>query len=343
MKKLLLIILTFNLLTVGAVADSKLYSGEVVVASQAEVERTEAIPDALIQVLQKLSGKREMPISPSLDDALQNADKMLLSFHYQNVERAGPDGNTHQELHLVANFMQAEIDRVVQQIGLPRWQQDRPPVQIWIVLDDGRGRQLKPIEYDYAWHAMENMAALRGLPIEWPELDEEEAQLIDMSLVWGGFTDYLVERGAPGDGVAIVAARRAGPQWILRWNLASSGQNWTWQSTDHELMFALAAGIHKMTDQVAAANAIAVSEQGEWLVDINIGGLGGAGEYAACLGYLQGLSLVTNVDILAAEPGMVRFHIQLNAAPEYLHEVFNRSTELVPARSGSDYDYEFLQ
>jgi len=342
MKKLLLIIITFNLLTVEAVADSKLYSGEVTVASQAEEERKEAIPEALIQVLQKLSGKRDMPISPSLDEALQNADAMLLSFRYKNVERAGPDGEIQQEIRLVANFMQPEIDRVVQQLGLPRWQQDRPPVQIWVVLDDGRGRQLKPLEYEYAWDAVQDMAALRGLPVIWPELDEEEAQLIDMSLVWGGFTDYLVERGAPDDGLAIVAARREGPQWILRWNLVASGQNWTWQNTDHELMFALAGGIHQMTDQMAAANAIAASEQAEWAVNINIGGLRSAKDYAACLGYLQGLSLVTSVEILAAEPGLVSFHMQLNAAPEFLGEVFNRSTVLVTARSGSNYDYEFL-
>jgi hypothetical protein len=343
MKKLLLIILTFNLLTVEAIADSKLYSGEVAVTSQAEDERNEAIPEALIQVLQKLSGKREIPISPSLDEALQNADSMLLSFRYKNIDRVGPDGNTQQELRLLANFMQPEIDRVVQQIGLPRWQQDRLPVQIWVVLDDGRGRLLKPLEYEYAWNAMEDMAALRGLPIEWPELDEEEAQLIDMSLLWGGFTDYLVERGAPGDGVAIIAARREGPEWILRWNLAASGQNWTWQSSDHELMFALAGGIHKMTDQVAIANAIAASEQGEWAVDINIGGLRNASNYAACLEYLQGLSLVSSIDILAAEPGIVHFRMRLNAAPEYLDEAFNRSTAMVPARSGSNYDYEFLR
>jgi len=343
MKKLLLIILTFNLLIAEAVADGELYSGEVTVASQAEIERKEAVPEALIQVLQKLSGKREMPISPSLDEALRNADSMLLSFRYKNVERAGPDGNTQEELRLVANFMQPEIDRVVQQLGLPRWQQDRPPVQIWVVLDDGRGRQLKPLEYEYAWDAMEDMAALRGLPVIWPELDEEEAQLIDMSLVWGGFTDYLIERGAPDDGLAIVAARREGPQWILRWNLAASGQNWTWQNADHELMFALAGGIHQMADQIATANAIAASEQGEWAVNINIGGLGSAEDYAVCLGYLQGLSLVTSVDILAAEPGLVSFHMQLNAAPEYLAEAFNRSTVLVPARSGSNYDYEFLR
>jgi len=342
MKKVLLIILILYLATVEAVAETGLYSGEVVVASQAEEERIEAIPDALIQVLQKLSGQREMPISAPLDAALQNAGRMLLSFRYKNVERAGPDGISKQELRLIANFMQAEVDSVVQQINLPRWQQQRPPVQVWVIIDDGRGRLLKPVEYEYAWDAMEDVAALRGLPVIWPELDGEEAQLIDMSLLWGGFTDYLVERGAPGDGVAIIAARREGPQWTLRWNLAVNGQNWSWRTVDHELMFALAGGIHQMTDKVAAANAIAASAQGEWTVDVTIGKLSNANDYAACLVYLQGLSLVTNIDILGAAPGLVHFRMQLNAAPEYLNDAFNRGTVLLPARSGSNYEYEFL-
>ena len=108
-------------------------------------------------------------------------------------------------------------------------------------------------------------------------------------------------------------------------------------------MFELAVGIHKITNQIAAANAIAASEQGEWSVDVAIGGLRSAADYASCLGYLQGLSLVTAVDVLGAEPGLVHFRMQLNAAPEYLGEAFNRSTVLLPARSGSDYKYEFLQ
>jgi hypothetical protein len=61
MKKLLLIIFTLNLASVEASVDLDLYSGEVVVSSQSEAERNEVIPEALIQVLQKLSGQREMP------------------------------------------------------------------------------------------------------------------------------------------------------------------------------------------------------------------------------------------------------------------------------------------
>ena len=343
MKKILLIIIILHLSVIEAVADVSLYSGEVVMPSQSEADRNTAIPEALIQVLQKLSGQREMPVSPTLDEAIASANRLLLSFRYKNVDRAGSDGVFTPELRLVAQFIQSETDKVVQQAGLPRWQQERPAVEIWVVIDDGGKRELKPLEFGYAWESVEDIAAMRGLPVSWPELDEEEAQLIDMRLVWGGFTDYLVERGAPADGVAIVAARREGPLWKLRWNLASDGQSWSWRSSDQELMFALAQGIHQMTDQLAAINTIAASEQGLRAVDITIGKLNGATDYAACLAYLQKLSLVTDVEILGADPGRVHFRLHLNASSEHLAEAFDRGSVLLPARAGNEYDYEYLR
>ena len=342
-KKILLIIIILHLSVIEAVADVSLYSGEVVVPSQSEADRNAAIPEALIQVLQKLSGQREMPISPTLDEAIANANRLLLSFRYKNVDRAGPDGVVTPELRLVTQFIQPEIDKVVQQAGLPRWQQERPAVEIWVVIDDSGKRELKPLEFGYAWESVEDIAAMRGLPVSWPDLDEEEAQLVDMRLVWGGFTDYLVERGAPADGVAIVAARREGPLWTLRWNLASDGQSWSWRSSDQELMFALAQGIHQMTDQLAAVNTIAASEQGLGTVDITIAKLNGATDYAACLEYLQKLNLVTAVEILGADPGRVHFRLHLNASSEHLAEAFDRGSVLLPARAGNEYDYEYLR
>lgn len=342
MKRILLIFVTLHLSVVAAIADTTLYSGEVLVASQGEADRDEALPDALIQVLQKLSGQREMPFSPALDEALNNADRLLLSYRYKNVDRTGSDGAVEEELWLVAEFMQSAVDNIVQQAGLARWRQERPAIQIWVVIDDGFNRQLKPVEFVYAWESMQDIATMRGLPITWPELDEEELQLIDMRLVWGGFTDYLVERGAPDDGVAIIAARREGPEWSLRWNLASGEHHWNWRTSDQELMFALALGIHDMTDRIAAENAIAASDQGLWSIDIGIGQVDSAGDYARCLEYLQNLSIVTAVEIVGANPGQVHFRLQLNASSEHLSEAFNRGTILIPAKAGSVYDYEFL-
>ena len=342
MKRMLFVFFMLQLPVAGVLADENLYSGEVAVASQSAEDRSQVLPDALLQVLQKLSGQREISFSAELEQALTDAEKLLLSFQYKNVIRSDPDGRPTQELRLSARFMQSEVNRIVQRVGLPRWQQERPDIQLWVILDDGQNRKLKPVEYDYAWQSMDDIAAMRGLPVSWPELDEEEAQLIDMRLVWGGFTDYLIERGVAGDGVAIIAARREGPLWNLRWNLASGAGNWSWHTSDQRLMVALAQGVHEMTDKLAATNTIVASELGAWSVDISIGEINSAEHYAACLAYLQGLSLVTSVDILGAGPGQVQFRLLLNASPDYLRDAFIRGITILPSSAGSAYDYVFL-
>ena len=343
MKKLLLMIIALLLPFAEAGATENLYSGEVVVANQGEDERNAAVPDALIQVLQKLSGQREIGFSPALDEALGNANRLVHSFSYKNIERAGSDGVKFRELSLVAQFRKPEIDTLVQQAGLPRWGQDRPPVQIWVVIDDGLSRQFKPVEYVYAWEAMENIAAMRGLPLVWPDLDEEELQLVDMGLVWGGFIDYLVERGAPPDGVAIVTIRRDGPYWALSWTAGNGQEKWSWHNSDQELLFALVDGIHQMTNRFAASNTIEASAQSAWSFDVTIGEINSAQDYAACLDYLGGLSLVTDVAVVGADPGFVHFVLQLNASPEHLSGIFSRGATLRRSNTGSQYDYELLR
>jgi hypothetical protein len=339
MKKLLLILF---MLLMPAVAAANLYSGEVTVPDQSESARTDAIPDALIQVLQKLSGERDMPVSPALDEALGNAGRLIHSYRYKNIDRVGYDGSITQEKRLVVQFMQPETDAILLRSGLPRWQQERPSVQVWVIIDDGSSRKLKPLEYEYEWTSMDDIASLRGLPLSWPDLDEEEMQLVDMRLVWGGFTDYLVERGAPADGVAIIAARREGTEWALRWNLASGTQHWNWRTSDRQLRFALTEGIHHMTDQIASSNSIAASDHGDWVVDLSIGELNSAQDYINCLAYLQNLSIVTGVEILGANPGLVSFRLQLNASIQHLSEALSQGTVLLRSKATSSYDYEYL-
>ena len=47
-------------------------------------------------------------------------------------------------------------------------QEERPAVQLWVVVDDGQNREFKPVEFEYAWQSMEDIAATRGLPVSWP-------------------------------------------------------------------------------------------------------------------------------------------------------------------------------
>lgn len=343
MNKSLLLLVCLLMSSVVAYAEVDLYAGEVAVASQSEADRSQALPFALAQVLQKLSGLRVLPDSFELDSSLNNAASLLVSFQYKNINGIDPAGNPTQQLHLIARFLPDEVDKLVRQNALPRWPQLRPAVQLWVVVDDGLRRTLKPPEYEFAWQQMEAAASGRGLPIVWPELDEEERQLIDLSLVWGGFTDYLIEKGAPPDGVATVAAVREGPVWNLRWALTSGPQNWHWASADTQLSSALVNGIQQMADEMSSASAIKASDQGQWTLDITVSNLLSAADYSRCLNYLQAVNLVTAVDVLGAQPGQVHFRLQLNASPDYLAEAFRRGAVLRSSGMGVRDTFEYLR
>lgn len=335
LKIIAIIFLVFSTAPTALALD--LYSGEVTVQDQGVAERANAVPAALIQVLQKLSGRRELPLTPSLDSALASADGMLVSFHYREHERSLPDGAVNAELRLVASFFPAAVDRVLQELELPRWRQARQPIVIWVVVDDGRSRSLQPPEFLYAWDAMEDIASLRGLPVAWPGLSEELKQQIDLQLLWGGYTEQLFLEGSDSDGVVIVAARREGPEWNVRWNHSDGVETSNWRTRDRDFSFAMVEGIHHLAEIVATANSIDAAGRGEWQVEVRITGFKSAKDYARCLAYLQGLSLVDEVAVAQAGPDGIVFDLVLNAAPEFLAQFIKQDRILGASETDNEY------
>lgn len=332
MRKIPLSILLFSVFAYLPALAQNLYSGEVNVADQSVTERQKATPAALIQVLQKHSGIREIPLHPALDAALLNANRILVSFSYKQVQRANPDGSVTSELRMVANFLPEAIENIVQELGLPRWPQQRPPLTIWIVVDDGQGRRLKPLEYEYAWEAMADVASLRGLPIRWPEIDPESEDQVDLQLLWGGFTDSLGEE--PENDVVIVAARREGPVWNVRWNFAGGKETDGWRIRDSDLAFAVVDGVHRLADLVSSRDAISSAEQGDWTLEIRVGGLTGMADYVRTRGYFENLSVVEAVNVVEVGPSGVLFKLELNASPEFFMREINKNRFLLPGDDG---------
>jgi hypothetical protein len=317
-----------------------LYSGEVFVTGHGVEERSRAAPAALIQVLQKLSGQRELPLNPALDSALLSANRILVSFHYRNRERLATDGSTSEELWLVASFLPEAVERIARDLQLPRWRRERQPLALWVVVDDGLGRRLKPVEYEYAWASMADVATMRGLPVTWPEVQEDAALGPDLQLLWGGFTEGFYNPDTAAGGVAIVAARRAGPEWSVRWTVFDGEQTAGWRNQGQELRFVLAEGVHRLTDQVAARNSIAAAALGDWELSLDVAGILTAGDYARCLEYLEDLSLVERVHVQQVSAGTVRFLLKVNARPEFLEEAIARDRVL--RRGTGDHAYQLI-
>ena len=319
MTRILLIALLVVVAPVAVVADdTSLYTGAVTVAGQGAEERREALPLALAHVLRKLSGTRDLASLPGIEDALQRAPSLLLTFYYRTVEHPMPDGAVREELRLLARFAQPGVDELVRQLQLPLWPPQRRPAEIWLVIDDGDGRRILPPEFDYLRFALDDAAYLRGLPLRWPQPDEEGMYPVDLQLLWGGYTEDLASPS--GDGVLILTAGREGPAWNIRANLGFRAQNWSWRRQDFDLQAGLVAALQSAVDQVAAASAIAPTDLGAWSYDVTVAGLRGAADYQTCLAWLQGLSIVDRVAVHAAEPAQVTFRLELTAMPRYLED-----------------------
>jgi hypothetical protein len=301
-----------------AAAQVELYSGESVVADQGAGERERALPLALEQVLMKLSGLSQFADRPLVEPSLGRAPSIVLSYSYRNVAVPRVDGGEGTELRLVARFAQAEVDELVRALQLPLWQPERPALVTWLILDDGGERRVMPIDFTDLMESMTDIAAARGLPVEWPEPGPEGEYAVDPALLWGGYTEDLAS--PDGKGVMIVAARREGPQWAVRTNLGYRGQQWAWRVEEVDLHRALTAVLQQAVDQIAAANTIAADDLGSWQQDVTVSGLRDAADYWRLLAYLQALSVVEGVSVVSARPATVTFRLALRALPRYLEE-----------------------
>lgn len=319
MRTIILILLLALLPVSGSQAASvDVYTGEAVVTGKEAGERRRALPLALENALQKLSGLRSFDDYPQVKPALADASSILLSFHYRVVESVLADGSQQDELRLVAKFSASRVDELARYLELPLWETERAATDVWVVVDDGLDRRILPVEYSYAWDAMSEAAAWRGLPVSWPQADEDGLYAVDEQLLWGGYTEDL---GAGEDrGVMIAAARREGLEWNVRGNLTYRGQTWTWRIEDINLQAALTENMQQAADWIAAANTIAATDLGNWVQELTVLGLNDAEDYSRCLSYLQGLSVVDHVAVVSARAGEVTLRLSLSALPLYLEE-----------------------
>jgi hypothetical protein len=305
-------------------ADIDLYEGVVPVPDQGAATRQAALPDALRHVLGKLSGLRELPPGPELDAALADAERLVLAFGYRQDLETQPDGTEVERLLLVASFAPPAVDELVRSLGLPRWRAEREPVVLWVVVDDRRERALMPPEYQFELDRMAESAERRGLPVAWPGLSQELMELVDLQLLWGGYTEQLVGDGTGTAGAAIVAARREGAEWNVRWTYADRNTSNSWRSRAPGLEEALEQGVQQLADLVATINAIGPAGQGRFQAELILTGLAGSDDYARSLGYLEGLGVVDGISVTGIDPAGLRLVLDLNAAPSYLDGILRQ-------------------
>ena len=296
-------LLTLSLFDTG-VAQS--FAAEsVAVADRTESVFNQAIREAFSSLLIRKTGDRNIVNQPVVKDAFAAATRWVSLYQYQDH-----DGGTE----LRVEFDEAMVLDLLRLAGATYWTQARPPLLLWLVIDEPDGRRFATLDRDAELlHSLRSTLAERGVALRTPVLDLQDALQLAPEDVWENDVDAI--RAASG---------RYGTSHILlgRWVTLGSGfhiADWLYldedreqairvQGVDHVRLIDAAAEI--AIDRYLAQYAMALSNQEtERPVMVNIYGVRAVADYLAVLAVLNEIALVEHFQLTAMAGDVLTFRV----------------------------------
>ena len=299
-----------------------LYQAKVPVVGQGREERLELYPDALAQVIVKLTGNQAVPELPQLSGFMARAVSLVQQFHYEEFM------TTNQALieagykrQLVVSFDGDAISQALINAEVPLWGRTRSEVLLWLAIEDREARYLLAANASAELEShLAEQSARRGLPLILPLMDLEDQMNLGFADVWGDFAQNIM-RASQRYGVEAVLVgrliRTPEGMWQTRWSLhqtagvATESDYWSVESNDQ--LEALAVGVDGAADHVSQRHAQLYSATAADSVLLTVTGVDDLGAYARAMKYLESLEMVTAVEVNKVVAGQVLFKLAIRA------------------------------
>lgn len=319
-----------------------LYESQVEVADKGDAAREAALRKALLKVLIKVSGEKDLARNPRLADTLKSADRFVQQYRYID-----DNAQSEQSLILWAQFDPIEVNKRLEAAGLPVWGRTRPTVVAWIAVEGADGRTLVGTDDQSGISAaLQKRALERGVPVLIPLLDLEDRTQVDVTDLWGGFRGKIIQASARYGSEAVLvgrAYRKLPTLWEVRWILflGDAPHQWTTQGPDLKIL--MGDGIDDLTDLLVdrfVKSTAGVNTTGQTrMVAFSVTGIHSLEDYARALRYLQSLDGVSRVEVTRVEVGEVVFGLEVYGSGEGVAQVIALGQTLTPIGIGGERQY----
>ena len=160
-----------------ALAADEFFAEAVAVEDRSSGELARAAGDALTRVFVRVSGDEQILDEAAFNEAVQNAQSHVLLYSYQDDQ----DGGTR----VFFEFDDAFVRSVFRDHSILYWEQRRPPLVIWLALDEPFSRRFAARSDDVELLApsLERME-LRGVEVRFPLLDLADSAALSVNAIW---------------------------------------------------------------------------------------------------------------------------------------------------------------
>ena len=313
---------------VWAVPIHDLYLATVPVATQTSEERQRILPQALLQVLIKVSGNK------SVGSLAMVAQKMADAADYVEQYRYLESTDKNATLRLRVIFDYRAVNSLLQHAGQSIWGVNRPVLLVWLVQGNADEPQLvAPDTHHDLLNALTHFAALRGVPLLFPILDLYDLSHVQAEAIWQGKVDGVQKASKRyGDQpILMVRVEQSGPQWLGRWQLVMDDEPVTWRTHNIDLQLMLQEGIDQMADTLAKRFAVVNTHEDPEALILLVDDIKDVAHYTKVMHYLRQLTPVTRVEVEEISPQQVRFSLAVKGGMMVLQELLKQQSILRPS------------
>ena len=327
---------------------SGLYSQQIPVTNDGEAERNRAFREAFAAVVVKVSGDPRWLENLAIERAIAQAQNYVEATSYisESIQLPLEDNTlpldsdeeqfyTAEQRIISVNFAAALINELLEDAGIPVWDDNRPSVLVWMVLQNSAGERefLTVGSNPEIVKVMQDFAAARGLPIIFPVLDFEDRKSLSENIAWN-LDEAAISSASERYGADSILAGRlhftASGELVGLWQFRFQEETDVFDGFDSELKSYLYDPLNRITTQLAGYFAILPESIDGDTVRLRIDGIKNLNAYSSLLNYVENLGLVATVTTAEVDGERIELQLSLVGDTRQLYEQIALDRDLLP-------------
>ncbi|HEY0960970.1 MAG TPA: DUF2066 domain-containing protein [Pseudomonadales bacterium] len=310
-----------------------LYESDVTVSSRDDQrELQQAFGTAMRAVLLKLTGRDDTNSNPVIARALSSPQSYVEAWAYNSVSPDDPFAQPGEaaQIKLHVTFFQAGVQQLLNEAGVAVWPPNRPDTLLWVAVQDELGERYQatalPEQGGDLVAAVEAAAAARGVPVLHPLQDFADLRALPLEQLWNLDVNALRIASSRYQSESILALRvfrSLSGDVIGKAVYVFRDRVLEFEALESPLQPFIEGSVDLVAESLASYYAILLSGAGngsEEDVRLKVEGVGSASDYAGLLGYLNGLAVVSGVQVLGAQGATLELQLDTGGQSRQLVE-----------------------
>jgi hypothetical protein len=339
------------LVSVLSMADvvADLTVGTVPVENRSQAALTKVAPQALQQVLVKMSGNPSITSNQIMQAAISQADQLVQTFSYSQQQI-----DAKPQLMVSIHFDESVLDKLLRQANQAVWRASRPTTLAWINLDDNTNNPntiLSSDEQVPAVSALRHDADSLGLPVLLPSMDLQDQSFInddsnmpfDIKKLSAAAARYQVKSVLAGNIGSVVDG-----SWQGQWMFVLGGQPHQWNTVGTTPQVVIDQAMQDMDSIMSGQLAVRDNSKLQTRVAMQVSGVSTLDDYALVISDLKQLNVVARIAVAELDGATMKLGLNVVGGKQALLAALAHNTDLsnvsqpaVTTADSSDLYYQF--